>query len=216
MRSSFLFSFRIQILCFLLALKGITSGMIWDAATSAKGQMSIGREDLVVLPPGSPTKKLSCAPRCKAARLQGWEALMQHVYEPYKRGLRAFRNFLLLFNNESATVFPQFSSTKSSLTQWLKIAKKKPKEPILKMWYFWWSSNTVLYKHQCIFLKTFLFSPFPLQWTDKFATLSWWHIGERIHLFSRRQLGNAQMQQIATIRRRKWHSLSRQVIHPFI
>ena len=39
---------RIQILCFLLALKGITSGMIWDAATSAKGQMSIGREDLVL------------------------------------------------------------------------------------------------------------------------------------------------------------------------
>ena len=36
---------RIQILCFLLALKGITSGMIWDAATSAKGQMAIGMED---------------------------------------------------------------------------------------------------------------------------------------------------------------------------
>jgi len=158
MRSSFLFSFRIQILCFLLALKGITSGMIWDAATSAKGQMSIGREDLVVLPPGSPTKKLSCAPRCKAARLQGWEALMQHVYEPYKRGLRALRNFLLLFNNESATVFPQFSSTKSSITQCLKIAKKGQKSQKFKKCDIFDDFQTLCFiSTNAFFLKRFSF-----------------------------------------------------------
>ena len=67
---------RIQILCFLLALKGITSGMIWDAATSAKGQMSIGREDLVVLPPASSSlrSKLSCAASARKLRPSEAEA----------------------------------------------------------------------------------------------------------------------------------------------
>ena len=89
-----------QILCFLLALKGITSGMIWDAATSAKGQMSIGREDLV-LPrqqAGQGSRRRSFFSQLAGQEQASAEALMQHVYELYKRGLSLL---VLLFNNES-------------------------------------------------------------------------------------------------------------------